>query len=64
MKEIEAMDQEGFASVEDFENSIEPINLTEPEDTEKIEEDEFEDDEIEEPEDLDKELEDIEKGAM
>ena len=62
MKEIEAMDQEGFASVEDFENSIEPMVM--PDSEPLKEDDEFEDDEIEEPEDLDEELEDIEKGAM
>ena len=73
MKEIEAMDQEGFVNVEEFENSIEPTNLIEKEqpqdeETQIDEEDEFDDSEIEEPFDIAERLEEIEeledKGAM
>ena len=70
MKEIEAMDQEGFVNVEEFENSIEPAKLIdkdEPQSEEEIE-DEFDDSEIEEPDDLAERLEEIEeledKGAI
>ena len=73
MKEIEAMDQEGFVNVEEFENSIEPTNLIEKEqpqdeETQIDEEDEFDESEIEEPFDIAERLEEIEeledKGAI
>ena len=73
MKEIEAMDQEGFVNVEEFENSIEPANLIDKEqpqdeETQLDEEDEFDESEIEEPFDIAERLEEIEeledKGAI
>ncbi len=73
MKEIEAMDQEGFVNVEEFENSIEPTNLIDKEqpqdeETQLDEEDEFDESEIEEPFDIAERLEEIEeledKGAI
>ncbi len=66
MKEVEAMDQDGFVSVEDFENSIQPIKEnTEENDTENLEEetDEFDESEEDFDDDLDEEIEE-DKEAM
>ena len=57
MKDVEAMDQEGFVSVEDFENSIQPIKENiEENDTENLDEETDEFDESEE--DFDDEFDD------
>ena len=59
MKEVEAMDQEGFVSVEDFENSIQPIKENTNDSVEKTDEfneseedfeDDFDDEEFDESE--------------
>ena len=60
MKEIEAMDQEGFVNVEEFENSIEPMTV--PENNE--EESEFEEDDFDEEFDEDFDEDSIDKEAM
>ena len=59
MKEVEAMDQDGFASVEDFENSIQPIKENNEENLEDSDEETDEFDE-ESEEDFDDELDDEE----
>ena len=68
MKEIEASDQDGFISTDEFENNIEPIDMVDDTFTENNfiddKDDEFDDEDIEEPEDLEEELEQIDKEAM
>ena len=72
MKEVEAMDQEGFVSVEDFENSIQPIkenneanDSTKETDELNESEDDFEEENDDSEDELDEEFDESEdKEAM
>ena len=66
MKEVEAMDQDGFASVEDFENSIQPIKENNEENLEDSDEetDEFDEESEEDFDDEEFEEETEDKEAM
>ena len=66
MKEVEAMDQDGFASVEDFENSIQPIKENNEENLEDSDEetDEFDEESEEDFDDEEFKEETEDKEAM